>query len=149
MAQRRRYTRPEKVAAIAAAVATSGLAAAEAHGIPESTLRGWLHDPQYDIYRQNAAEGMAEEARIVARMAWEALAMALRSGTLDGRDLVLLAGMATDKATLLNGGATSRTETRDITGTLSDAELVAALREAERLTAAVGDPAAPADPPEG
>lgn len=137
---RRRYSRTEKVTAVAAAVATSGQAAAQQLGIPESTLRYWMHSPEFEVYRENAAEAMAEEARVVARMAWEALAAALRSGSLDGRDLVMLAGMATDKATLLNGGATSRTETRDITGTLSDAELVAALHEAERLAAGDGTP---------
>lgn len=139
MAARRRYSRSEKITAVAAAVATSGRATSDATGIPESTLRYWMHSPEFEVYRNNAAEAMAEEARVVARMAWEALAGRLRDGSLEGRDLVLLAGMATDKATLLNGGATARVEQRDITGTLSDAELVAALHEAERLAGGAGD----------
>lgn len=135
--------------AIAAAEATSVLAAAEASGIPESTLRYWLDDPKFAPFRENAREAMAEEARVVARMAWQALAKAIASGTLDGRDLVMAAGMATDKSQLLNGGATARTEARDITGTLSDADLIAAVREADALTTA-GRTAPPAEgAPEG
>jgi hypothetical protein len=144
MAARRRYTRTEKVVAIAAAEATSVLAAAEASGVPESTLRYWMDDPKFAPFRDNAREAMAEEARVVARMAWKALAAAIESGTLDGRDLVMAAGMATDKSQLLNGGATSRSEARDITGSLSDADLIAAVRTAERLTGAGGAAEAPA-----
>ena len=146
---RRRYTRSEKVAAIVAAEASTVLAAAEQTGVPRRTLRDWLTTPEYAIYRQNAREAMAEEAQFVARLAWQALGEAIQAGKLDGRDLVMAAGMATDKAQLLSGGATARTEARDITGTLSDAELIAAVREAELL--ATGTRAAEASPgaPEG
>lgn len=145
MAGRRRYTRAEKVAVIAAAAATSNLAASEASGVPESTIRRWLDDPEMAKLRDNAREAMADEALVVARLAWNALAGAIRTGALDGRDLVMAAGMATDKAQLLTGGATGRTETRDITGTLSDADLIGAIREAERLAGSVGASAPPAD----
>jgi hypothetical protein len=92
---------------------------------------------------------MAEEARVVARLAWQKLGQAIASGILEPRDLVMAAGMATDKAQLLNGGATARTEARDLTGTLSDAELIAAVREAERLATGVGTAEAPEGTPEG
>lgn len=138
MPGRRRYTRSEKVVAIAAAAATSNLAASEATGIPESTIRRWLDDPEMAKLRDNAREAMAEEALMVARLAWNALAGAIREGRLDGRDLVMAAGMATDKSQLLNGGATARTEARDITGTLSDNDLAEIVREAERLAGGGG-----------
>ena len=146
---RRRYTRSEKVAAIVAAEASTVLAAAEQTGVPRRTLRDWLTTPEYAIYRQNAREAMAEEAQFVARLAWQALGEAIQAGKLDGRDLVMAAGMATDKAQLLSGGATARTEARDITGTLSDAELIAAVREAELLATGTRAAEAPPGAPEG
>lgn len=149
MAGRRRYTRAEKVAVIAAAAATSNLAASEASGVPESTIRRWLDDPEMARLRDNAREAMADEALVVARLAWNALAGAIRTGQLDGRDLVMAAGMATDKAQLLTGGATARAETRDITGTLSDADLIAAVRAAEQIAGAGRASETPAGATEG
>lgn len=131
--KRRTYTRRDKVTAIIAADMTSMTAAAEATGVPLSTLDYWMDRPEFAELRKNARERMAEEALTVARLAWGHLAKAIAAGDLDGRDLVMAAGMATDKAQLLNGLATSRTESRDLTGTLDDAELAAAVREAEAL----------------
>ena len=133
MAARRRYTKREKVAAVLAADASSTLAAAEATGIPRKTIAYWLDRPEFAELRQNAREGMAEDALMVARLAWKKLGQAIADGNLEPRDLVIATGMATDKAQLLTGGATARTEARDITGTLSDVELDAAIREAEEL----------------
>ena len=136
--RRRRYTKSEKIVAIVAAEASTVLAASESTGTPRSTLRYWLDDPELAIYRQNAREAMAEEASTVARMAWRALAQAIQAGDLDGRDLVMAAGMATDKSQLLSGAATARNENRDISGSISDAELTAIVREAQRLTSPSG-----------
>ena len=131
---RRRYTKSEKVAAMVAAEAVSVAAAAEQTGVPRTTILYWLDKPEFVELRHNAREAMAEEAQVVARMAWGALARAIASGELNGRDLVMAAGMASEKAQLLNGGATARSENRDITGTLSDADLIAGLRTAVALT---------------
>ena len=149
MAARRRYSKREKVAAVLAADASSTLAAAEASGIPESTLRYWLDKPEFAKLRENAREGIAEDALMVARLAWKKLGQAIADGQLEPRDLVIATGMATDKSQLLNGAATSRTEARDITGTISDAELVAAVREAEQIASGGGDPSPSEDPPAG
>lgn len=137
---RRRYNKTEKIAAILAADASSTLAAAQSKGIPESTIRYWLDRPEFAKLRENAREGIAEDALMVARLAWKKLGQAIADGTLEPRDLVIATGMATDKSQLLNGAATARTEARDITGTISDAELVAAIREADRLTSGSGTP---------
>lgn len=119
---RRRYTKAEKVAAIVAAEASSVLAAAEQTDTPRSTLRGWLDNPKYAELRQNAREAMADEARVTARLAWKALAEAIEAGQLEPRDLVMAAGMATDKSQLLGGGPTSRTETRTLSDDFDDDE---------------------------
>ena len=149
MAPRRRYTKREKVAAVLAADASSTLAAAEATGIPESTLRYWLDRPEFANLRDNAREGIAEDALMVARLAWKKLGQAIADGTLEPRDLVIATGMATDKSQLLNGGATARTEARDLTGTLSDGDVRDLIRTADEI--ASGGRTAPEaeDPPAG
>ena len=119
---RRRYTKVEKVAAIVAAEASSVMAAAEATDTPRSTLRYWMDDPSFAVYRQNARAAMAEEANVAARLAWQKLIEAIQAGELEPRDLVMAAGMATDKAQLLGGGPTARTETRTLGDDLSDDE---------------------------
>lgn len=134
MAVRRRYTKRQKMTAVLAADMTSQEAAAEATGIPRKTLAYWMDDPEFADLRHNAREKMADETLTVARLAWGKLAERIKSGDIETRDLVLATGMATDKAQLLNGGATARSENRDISGTISDAELTAAIREAEDLT---------------
>ena len=146
---RRRYTRTEKVAAVLAADASSVTAAAEATGVPRKTIAYWLDRPEFADLRQNAREGMADEALYVARLAWQKLGQAIADGLLEPRDLVIATGMATDKSQLLNGGATARSENRDITGTISDAELAAAIREAESLATAGRGPVPLEDPAEG
>jgi hypothetical protein len=142
--EHRRYTRKQKLTAVVAAEMTSQEAAAEATGIPRTTLAYWMDAPEFVALRQNAREAMANEAMTVARLAWGKLAEAIKANQLEPRDLVLATGMATDKAQLLNGMATARTESRDISGTLADAELIAAIAEADRLTTAGEGRAAPA-----
>jgi hypothetical protein len=124
------------VAAILAADASSLTAASEATGIPRKTIAYWMDRPEFAELRQNAREGMAEDALMVARLAWKKLGEAIAAGELEARDLVIATGMATDKSQLLNGAATSRTEARDISGTISDVELAAAIREAESIATA-------------
>jgi len=137
MAERhRRYTKRQKLTAVIAADMTSVEAAAEVSGIPRSTLTYWMDDPDLAELRHNARERMAEETLIVARLAWQKLSERIKAGDIETRDLVLATGMATDKAQLLNGGATARSENRDITGSITDVELSAAIREAEALVTA-------------
>jgi hypothetical protein len=138
MREHRRYTRRQKVTAVVAAEMTSQEAAAEATGIPRTTLAYWMDDPEFVALRQNAREAMADEALTVARLAWGKLAQAIRAGELEPRDLVLATGMATDKAQLLNGMATARMESRDITGTLADIDIAAAIREANAIATGGG-----------
>lgn len=146
MAERRRYTKRQKVTAVLAADMTSQEAAAEATGIPRTTIRYWLADPALAELRHNAREGMAEEVLVVARLGWGKLAEMMRDGKLDNDQLITTTGLATDKAQLLAGAATSRTETRDLTASLPDHErdaLADAIDTwlAERTDAGVGEPA--------
>lgn len=142
MATPRRYRKTEKVAAIVAAEASSVLAASEQTGIPESTIRYWLDQPEFANLRENAREAMAEEARVVARLAWQQLGKAVQSGNLEPRDLIMAAGMATDKSLLLSGEATARTETRTLTEGMDDHERATLRDIIDAALAAAPEPAA-------
>jgi hypothetical protein len=149
MAERRRYTKRERVAAIMAADMTSVPAAAAATGIPERTLYRWRDDPAMAEYVTKTREALADDIRITAALAWDRLTQRIAAGDIETRDLIVAAGVAVDKSQLLSGGATARTEARDITGTLSDADLIAALRTADALAGGSGTAEAPAGAPEG
>lgn len=130
----RHYTKQERIAAVVTAELSSNVAAERATGIPESSIRRWRDDPELAKYIDKTREELAEGTSMLAHRVLERI-----SATLDQfepRDLTILFGVMVDKAQLLSGAATARTESRDITGTLSDADLIAALREAEALTRA-------------
>lgn len=115
--KRRRYTKRQKVTAIIAADMTSTKAVARESGVPESTLRYWMDDPTFAPYRAKTREDLAEGALALAQ---ETLAkIRERLPEFEPRDLTILLGVLTDKAQLLTGHATERTEHRDITDTLS------------------------------
>lgn len=142
--QQRRYTRRQKMTTVLAAELTSAEAAAEAAGIPRSTLQYWMDDPELAPLRQNARQMLAEEMAVIARLATQKLGEAIRAGVVEPRDLIMAAGMATDKTQLLSGAATSRTETRDLTDTLDDHER-AALRDVIDSVVREGAIAVPAE----
>ena len=149
MAERRRYTKRTKLATVMAAEMSGLTATAEATGIPKSTVKYWMDDPAFAQVRTKTRDDLADEIKVVAHLAWRRIAEALRSGEMEPRDATFAAEKATSLQLLLTGGATARTETRDISGTLSDADLTAAIAAAESLTAVGrGIPEDP-DPPEG
>ena len=120
MAQKRRYTQRQKVAAVTAAAASSVLAAAQESGIPARTIGYWMEQPEFAEIRQRTREDLAEEFRVLAHKATARLIDLLPS--MEARDVAVVASMSTDKSQLLSGGATTRSEHRDITATLDDHE---------------------------
>jgi hypothetical protein len=110
MAAKRRYTRKEKASAVTAAAASSVVAAAEATGIPATTIDYWMHSPEFVEIRDRTREELADEMRVLAHMATDRLRQLIPS--MDARDLIVLDSMAIDKSQLLRGEATARTETR-------------------------------------
>jgi transposase-like protein len=144
--ERRRYTKREKVTAVIAAEASSQEAAAEAHGIPRTTLRYWMNDPELAELRQKAREELSEGAAIAAHMAWAGLIRAMQEGRLEPRDLITAAGVATDKAQLLAGHATARTENRTLTDGLDDHEKRILRDILDRATTELAEAAARVDP---
>lgn len=120
MAQKRRYSQRQKVAAVTAAAASSVLAAAQESGIPARTIGYWMEQPEFAEIRQRTREDLAEEFRVLAHKATARLIDLLPS--MEARDVAVVASMSTDKSQLLSGGATIRSEHRDITATLDDHE---------------------------
>jgi len=137
MAIKRRYTKRTKLATVVAAELTTVAEAAESQGIPESTVRYWMDDPKFADIRLKTREDLVDGTGVLAHRI-----LARISETLDEfepRDLTILFGVMVDKAQLLSGGATGRLETRDISGSLTDADVIEAIRAAEDYARA-GDP---------
>ena len=88
-------------------------------GVSQRSVERWKHNPELSAIVAKTREESADSIRAVASLAWAQLAQRVADGTMDDRDLIILAGVATDKAQLLSGEATSRTETRDITADMS------------------------------
>ena len=97
-----------------------------------------MERPEFAQVRAKTREDLADEIKVVAHMAWRAIAEALRNGTMEPRDAIFAAEKATSLQLLMSGDATARTETRDISGTLSDGDIREAIREAGRLAAPAG-----------
>lgn len=132
MTERRRYTRKQKLATVMAAELVGVTEAAKQAGIPHQTVTYWMERPEFGEYRRKAREDLAEEVGIVAHLAWQRVAEALRADRLEPRDALFAADKATTLYQLVTGQATTRSEHRDITDTMDDTErakLAAAIDE--------------------
>lgn len=144
---RSKYSLEQRSEAVGLAASVGQTKAAEATGIPKQTIDWWM---------RNEFKHLVDAARdTVAERFWLAVQVGLGS-VVEGfdsqaplKDKAYALGVVYDRYALLTGGATTRSENRDITGTLSDSELVAALREAERLAAGERTPAEAPGSPEG
>ena len=121
-AKRRRYTRRQKLSAVLAADMTGVIATEEATGIPESTIRYWMEQPEFAAYRAKAREDLKDEITVVAHLAWQRVAEGLHKNLLEPRDALFAAEKATSQYLLMSGEATGRLETRDLTDDITDDE---------------------------
>lgn len=146
--RRRRYTAQQKVTAVVEAEVNGPEQAASKTGIPRTTILYWLDRPEFVALRQKTRDEQRDGYRVLIAKAQERLASLIPE--MEPRDLTVLLGVAQDKDLLLSGGATSRSESRDLTHELDDHER-AALKsvvsdELARREAAGGDPGAGLDP---
>jgi transposase-like protein len=144
MAERRRYTKSQKAHAVSLALLTSVEAAAEAEGVPRTTLDYWMDRPEFVELRNKTRDAVADEM-------WTAVQVGLRevvkglSGDAPLRDKSVALGILYDKHALLTGAATSRSESRDLTPrALSDHETEALTRAIEGYLDGSGGPDADA-----
>lgn len=127
----RRYSKRQKATAVIAAEMSSMAEAAKATGIPLTTIDYWMDQPEFVALRMKTREDMAEESSVLAHRTLAAIKDRLPQ--FEPRDLVILFGVLVDKAQLLSGMATARTETRSLSDGLDDhekAQLRAILDEA-------------------
>lgn len=117
---RRRYSKRQKITAVIAAEMTTQAAAAEKLGIPETTLAYWYDQPEFAEYRAKTREELGPEGIALAHNVLAEIKRRLPE--FEPRDLSTLLGILVDKAQLVTGQATSRTETKDITAALEDHE---------------------------
>ena len=123
---RRRYTKAEKLEAVAQATVNGPEQAATATGIPRTTILYWLDQPEFVALRQKTRDEMRDGFKVLVHRAQEALMG--RIAEMEPRDLTILLGVATDKTLLMSGDATTRAETRDLSNELDDHERVALKR---------------------
>lgn len=121
MAERRRYTRKQKLAAVMAAEMGGVVMAEEQTGVPESTIRYWLEKPEFAQFRAKTREDLAEEVKVAAHLAWKRVIDT--APTMEPRDAIFAAEKAATILSLLTGEATSRVETRELLQTFDDHEI--------------------------
>ena len=145
---RSRYTKADKAKVVALAEMKGQTVAAEETGIPLTTINQWYHKPEYVEMRTKTREDVAEQF-------WQAIQIGLRAvvaGIEDGKlsEKAIALGVLYDKYALMTGGATGRTENRELDD-LPDSTYVEALREWQRLARPGGEGAetAPAEEPAG
>ena len=119
---RRRYSVAEKDAAVAEAARTSILAASQKLGIPERTVGYWYDSPEFADVRDKTKDQLAAGSVAMAILAQGELVRRIRSGKLSDQALVAAYGVGIDKAQLLSGAATTRTESRSLVDGMDDHE---------------------------
>jgi hypothetical protein len=142
---RRTYTPKQRAEAVGLAVVHGVTETERRTGIPKETVQYWTQRPEFAHLRTTAREAVADQFWVGIQVGVEQVIAGLKDPGIPLRDKQQALATLYDRHALMTGAATARTESRDITGTLSDAELVGIVREAERITSPVG--AAPA--PEG
>ena len=120
-APRRRYTKREKAEAVATATMTSTAAAAEKLGIPETTLAYWMKSQDFVELRAKTSEDVADTMWVTMQVGVRRIAELIPQ-TDDIAKVGVAVGILYDKRALMTGGATDRTESRDITDRLDDHE---------------------------
>lgn len=149
--RQRRYTDAEQADALAALDANAGCIATTSReiGIPEQTLRHWRDGdcrpcPPELVEQRKSARALAYD-----EFADRALAVAMdKVGELDAKAAIIASAVATDKALLLRGEATSITESRDDERVTRLRDRYAALRTRRPILVQPTAPPAPEDVPD-
>lgn len=136
----RRYTATVKATAVGIAAVDGVTEAEKQTGIPKTTIDYWLRKPEFEQLRTTAQEIVAEDFWAGVQIGIEEVSKGLRDPDVPLRDKAQALGVIYDRFALLTGGATSRSERREILSDFDDHEIDAVsewLREQakERLRA--------------
>ena len=114
MSERRRYTKRQKVEAVAQATMTSTEAASDRLGIPRRTLGYWTTLPEFAELRQKTRDGVVDMFWAAIQIGVDQVAQGLLDPDAPLRDKATALGILYDKHALLTGDVTTRSEHRDI-----------------------------------
>lgn len=145
---RRRYTKADQAKVVALAEMKGQTVASEETGIPLTTINQWYHRPEYVELRTKTREDVADQFWAAIQIGLKAVVDGIHEGKLSEKAIAL--GVLYDKYALMTGGATGRTESRDLND-LPDSAYVEAIHEFRRIAGAGSerpDPA-PAEEPAG
>ena len=112
----------ERARAVGIAVLTSGSEAARQTGIPERTINQWLVSPEFAELRERTRDQVAEEWWSIVQFGFRRVRELLETEK-DTQKAATATAIITDKMLVIRGEATSRYETRDLTGSFDDHEL--------------------------
>jgi hypothetical protein len=145
---RRRYTKADQARVVALAEMKGQTVAAEETGIPLTTINQWYHRPEYVDMRTKTREDVAEQFWQAIQIGLKAVVEGISDGKLSEKAIAL--GVLYDKYALMTGGATGRTESRELND-LPDSAYVDAIHAWRDLTRVGGGSPDPAPPekPEG
>jgi len=142
---RRRYTPKQRAEAVGLAVVHGVTETERRTGIPKETVQYWTQRPEFAHLRTTAREAVADQFWVGIQVGVEQVIAGLKDPAIPLRDKQQALATLYDRHALMTGAATARTESRDITGTLTDADLIAIVREAEQIAGTIGT----APPPSG
>lgn len=140
---RRRYDAKTRAETVGIAIVEGVTAAERQTGIPKQTIDYWVNKPEFGHLRTTAREQLVDQFWVGIQVGLEQVVAGLKSDA-PLKDKAAALGTLYDRHALLTGGATGRTESRDITGTLADSDVIDALRAAQQ--AATGSGASQEDP---
>ena len=141
MAERRRYTARTRAKAVGIAMVDGVTAAERVTGIPKQTIDYWMDKPEFGHLRTTAREVVAEEMWVGIQVGVKELVAGLKGDAPLHHTSAAFQALA-DRFALLTGGATSRTESRELND-LPDSAYVNAIVSARHL---VGDGGTSPDP---
>lgn len=144
---RRRYTAKQKAEAVGIALVDGVTAAERQTGTPKETIQYWTTRPEFAHLRTTARETVADQFWIGIQIGLREVIKGIE-GDAPLREKAEAMKVMADRYALLTGGATGRTESRELND-LPDSAYVDAIREFRSITGASGtgpDPEAAEEP---
>jgi hypothetical protein len=144
VATRRRYTAKQRAEVAGIALVEGVTEAGRQTGVPKQTIDYWLSKPEFGQLRTTARDVVADQFWIGIQVGLREVVKGIQDPDVPLKDKHAALGTIYDRFALLSGMATARSESRDLTGTLSDADVIAAIAEADTVASTGGT--APEDP---
>ena len=119
---RQKRTTAEKAAAVGIALAVGVTEAERQTGIPKQSIDYWLNSEAFGHLRTRARADVATEMWAGVQVGLQAVVTGFNDPDAPLRDKATAFGVLYDRFALINGDATSRTESKSITDDLPDHE---------------------------